>query len=154
VAYLAFDIWFFSSRHTLLFLAMYIRFLLFLMLFLGFFSACSSFSNQEVVPSARVLRHVVLFKFKDGTPPEQLRAIEQAFLGLKKQLPELVSDIEFGTNNSPEPLSGGLTHCFLVTFPSEEARAAYLPHPVHQAFVDQYVKPHVDKVTVVDYWNQ
>ena len=27
------------------------------------------------------------------------------------------------------------THCFLITFPSEEARAAYLPHPAHKEFV-------------------
>jgi hypothetical protein len=151
---LAFDIWFFSSRHNLLFLAMYIRFLLFLMLFLGFFSACSSFSNQEVVPSARVLRHVVLFKFKPDATPAQVKSVEDAFMALKGKLPDLIKSIEFGRNNSPEGLNDGLTHCFLVTFANEEARDKYLPHPIHQAFVEQYAKVYVEKATVVDYWSR
>jgi Stress responsive A/B Barrel Domain len=103
-------------------------------------------------PAAPLLRHVVMFKFKAGTTPEQVREIEQAFAALKTQLPNLIKDFEFGTNNSPEGLDQGLTHCFLVTFASEKDRDAYIPHPIHQAFVDRYAKVFVDKVTVVDYW--
>jgi hypothetical protein len=52
---------------------------------------------------------------------------------------------------SVEGKSDGFTHLFLVTFRSEEGRAAYLPHPAHQEFV-KLVGPHVDKVLVFDYW--
>jgi Stress responsive A/B Barrel Domain len=102
-------------------------------------------------PPEKILRHVVLFKFKDGTTPEQVREIEQAFAGLKNKMPELIRDFEYGTNNSPEGLNQGLTHCFIVTFATEKDRDAYLPHPEHQAFVEKYAKPFVDKVTVFDY---
>ena len=50
-----------------------------------------------------------------------------------------------------EGLAQGFTHCFFVTFKDEAARAAYLPHPEHKAFVD-LMKPHMEKVLVIDYW--
>ena len=62
-----------------------------------------------------------------------------------------IEDFEWGTDNSPEKISQGYTHCFLVTFKSEADRDAYLPHKAHQAFVTA-VKPLFDKVLVVDYW--
>lgn len=101
----------------------------------------------------KTLRHVVLFKFKDTATPGQIKSLEEAFRGLRSQIRE-IKGFEYGTNNSPENLNQGFTHCFVATFASEKDREAYLPHPAHQAFVEQYVKPYVDKVCVVDYWAQ
>jgi hypothetical protein len=95
------------------------------------------------------LRHVVLFKFSDCAPAAAVAAIETKFRGLKALIPDIV-DFEWGTDISPEKLSQGFTHCFVVTFPDAAARDAYLPHPAHQAFVS-ILKPHLDKVLVVDY---
>jgi Stress responsive A/B Barrel Domain len=133
------------------------KLLLLNILAISIFFACGNLITQpgaDQKPTTQpdaVLRHVVLFKFKDGTTPDQVKEIEQAFAGLKKQMPELVLDLEYGTNNSPENLSQELTHCFMLTFASEKERDAYLPHPAHQAFVDKYAKTYVDKVTVLDY---
>ena len=96
------------------------------------------------------LRHVVLFKFKDESTAEQVKEVEDAFRALATKIPA-IRDFEWGTNNSPEGLNEEFTHCFLVTFSSEEDREVYLPHPDHMAFVD-VLKPHLDKVLVVDYW--
>ena len=96
------------------------------------------------------LRHVVLFKFKESSAPEDIQEIEEAFVALPSQIEE-IKDFEWGLNNSPEGLNKGFTHCFTVTFASEEGRSVYLPHPAHQAFVDQ-LGPHLDDVLVVDYW--
>ena len=63
-----------------------------------------------------------------------------------------IKAFEFGTNNSPEGLSQGFTHCFVATFASEKDRDEYLPHPAHKEFVEKYAKPYVDKACVVDYW--
>ena len=101
--------------------------------------------------SMRVLRHVVMFKFKDGTAAGDIQKVVDAFRGLKGKIPE-IEQIEYGTDNSPEGLANGFTHCFLITFLSEADRAAYLPHPAHKAFVD-VLKPHLDKVQVIDYWS-
>ena len=62
-----------------------------------------------------------------------------------------IKDFEWGTNNSPENLNAGLTHCFFLSFNSEKDRDVYLPHPAHKAF-GAILKPYLDKVIVVDYW--
>lgn len=97
-----------------------------------------------------VLRHVVMFKFKDATAASDIQKVVDAFRGLKAKIPE-VAALEYGTDNSPEGLANGFTHCFLLTFKSEADRAAYLPHQAHKAFVE-VLKPHLDKVQVIDYW--
>ena len=98
------------------------------------------------------LRHVVLFKFKDGTTAEDIKKVEDAFAALPGKIPE-IKGFEFGINNSPEGLAKGFTHCFLLTFDSEEGRAIYLPHPDHKAF-GKVLRPHLDDVLVVDYWSE
>jgi len=101
-------------------------------------------------PNLGKLRHVVLFKFKDGTAPEQIKAIEDAFRALPGKIPQIVG-YEWGTNNSPEGKSDGFTHCFFLTFNDAAGRDAYLPHPEHKAF-GATLRPHLDKVLVIDYF--
>ncbi len=97
-----------------------------------------------------MLRHVVMFGFKDGTSAAEIDEIVRRFAGLKDEVPDIEA-FEYGENNSPEGLNDGLSHCFLLTFPSTQARDAYLPHPRHKAFAD-WVGQWVAKVVVVDYW--
>ena len=117
---------------------------------LTFIMMASIQSQGQQKAQSKSLRHVVMFKFKDGTPPADVKKVEDAFAGLTKKI-RLIKQFEWGTNNSPENLNQGLTHCFLVTFSSEKDRNDYLVHPDHQAFVE-VLKPHLDKVTVLDYW--
>lgn len=110
----------------------------------------SSIMSTAYAQETKLLRHVVLFKFKDGTSPAEIKKVEDAFRGLPSKIKE-IRDFEWGTNNSPEKLEQGFTHCFLVSFASEKDREIYLPHPAHQAFVE-VLKPILDKVLVIDYW--
>lgn len=107
-----------------------------------------SFTQKE----QKMLRHVVLFKFKDDATPAQVKEVEDAFRALPSKIKE-IKGFEWGTNNSPENLAQGYTHCFFLTFKSEADRAVYLPHPAHKAFGD-VLKPYLDKVLVVDYWTK
>ena len=107
-------------------------------------------SPTETKQDQKVLRHVVLFKFTDVSTPEDVKKVEDAFAVLPGKISQ-IKDYEWGTNSSPENLHQGLTHCFFVTFASDKDRDDYLVHPAHQAFVE-VLKPHLDKVTVVDYW--
>ena len=117
----------------------------------AFFVGASVLTNAQTTESkSQLLRHVVLFKFKDTSSAADIKKVEDAFRALPAKLP-IIKSFEWGKNNSPENLNQGLTHCFLVTFASEKDREAYLPHPEHQAFVE-ILKPHLDKVTVIDYW--
>ena len=97
-----------------------------------------------------MLRHVVMFKFKETSTEADVARIVKAFGALPERIKE-IKGFEWGTDNSPEGLQQGLTHCFFVTFDSEADRDAYLPHPAHKEFVD-LVGPPGEKVTVVDYW--
>lgn len=99
-----------------------------------------------------VLRHVVLFKFKDTATPEQVKGVEDAFRNLPKEI-DVIQDYEWGTNVSPEGHDQGFTHCFFLTFKTEADRDAYLPHPAHKAF-GKALGPYLDKVCVVDYWTK
>ncbi len=98
----------------------------------------------------RRLRHVVLFAFKPGTPAGELRRIEEEFAALPALIPQ-IREFEWGTDESPEGLADGHTHCFLVTFASAAERDAYLVHPEHERFVE-VLERHLERATVVDYW--
>ena len=108
-------------------------------------------SNTKPAPSEKLLRHVVLFKFKEGTTPQQIKQVEDAFRALPAKI-NLIRGFEWGTNVSPENLAQGYTHCFL-TFASDKDRNTYLVHPDHKE-VGKLLRPYLDKVLVVDFWTQ
>ena len=110
----------------------------------------SKTTSEKTMAQTNLLRHIVLFKFKEGTTAEELATIENTFVALPSKIPQII-DFEWGTNNSPEGLDKGFTHSFFVSFKSEEDRAIYLPHPDHKAFVE-VASPHIDDVLVLDYW--
>lgn len=116
----------------------------------SFLLLATTLTSYAQSDNAKVLRHVVLFKFKDTSSENDVKKVEDAFKALAAKLP-LIKDFEWGKNTSPENLNQGLTHCFLVTFASDKDRDTYLTHPDHKAF-GQVLKPHLDKVTVIDYW--
>ena len=98
----------------------------------------------------KVLRHVVLIKFKDSSSPADIDKVVTAFATLPTKISE-ITGFEWGTDVSPEGKAEGMTHCFLLTFATAADRDAYLPHPAHREF-GALVVPHIDKVCVVDYW--
>lgn len=123
------------------------------LMFLAVFSCtqpAKESTSESQTADQKMLRHVVLLKFKDSSSVEEVKTVENAFRNLKNEIPE-IKDFEWGTNNSPEGLDNGFTHAFFVSFTSEEDRAVYLPHPKHKEFVD-ILTPHLDKVLVIDYW--
>lgn len=108
--------------------------------------------SARPLPEGKVLRHVVLFKFKEGTTAERIKQVEDAFRALPGKI-DLIRGFEWGTNVSPENLAQGYTHCFFLTFASDKDRDAYLVHPAHKEF-GKLLGPYLDKVTVIDYWAQ
>jgi hypothetical protein len=112
----------------------------------------SSFTVAQKNKAAmqKELRHVVLFKLKDGVPADSIQLMQNAFKALATKI-KFVKRFEFGINNSPENLNQDFTHCFILTFTSEKDRDAYLPNADHKAFVNSYI-PIIEKACVVDYW--
>lgn len=113
--------------------------------------AATTTETTTMEKKERLLRHVVIFKFKDEASEEDVNKLNEAFNALADAIP-VIKDFEWGINDSPENFHQDFTHCYLLTFASEEDRdSVYTPHPQHQAFV-QSLQPHLEKVFVVDYW--
>jgi len=133
---------------------MKIKTLLFL-ISISFITNAFAIANEPTNPSIMtqtdsLLRHVVLFKFKEGTTKAQMKKVEDAFSALPSKIKQ-IKGYEYGLNNSPEGLDKGFTHAFFLTFESKEARAIYLPHPDHKAF-GAVLTPYLEDVLVIDYW--
>ncbi|MEX2176143.1 MAG: Dabb family protein [Pirellulaceae bacterium] len=107
-------------------------------------------TDAQGADAGKVLRHVVLYKFKETVAPAQVQEVVAAFAGLPKKIDTIIG-FEWGTNVSPEGKSEGLTHAFVVTFQDEAGRAAYLKHPAHDAYV-LVVKDKRERAVVFDYW--
>jgi hypothetical protein len=116
----------------------------------GEFATVQADNAPSTPQDGKLLRHVVLFKFKDGTTPAQIDEVVDAFRALKGKI-DVIQDFEYGTDVSVENKAQGFTHCFFATFRDEKGRDTYLPHPAHKAF-GELVRPRLDKVLVVDYW--
>lgn len=113
----------------------------------------NQFSNK--LPSmigegnGKLLRHIVLFKFKKEVSAGDVDKIVTAFTNLPAEIQE-IADYESGTNNSPEKLEKGFTHAFLVSFKTVKERDLYLPHPSHKKFV-KLLGGKLDDVLVFDF---
>ena len=95
------------------------------------------------------VKHIALFKFKEGTAQESMDQVLDQVLELSESI-DGIEDYVGGTNNSPEGLNQGLTHGFVMTFKDAAARDAYLTHPDHERFKTG-VLPSIDSVTVFDF---
>ena len=113
-------------------------------------SACFVAAMITSAGAAEKLQHVVCFKFKPTASAQDIQKVEEAFKALKHKIPLIVS-LEWGTNVSKEQKNKGFTHCFVLTFKSEQDCDAYVAHPEHKAF-GALVGPLLDDVFVIDFW--
>ncbi|GAA5480564.1 Dabb family protein [Haloferula helveola] len=94
-------------------------------------------------------RHLVFFKFKEGTPAEEITRIEKEFAALPSKI-DTITGFEWGTDISPEKKAKGFTHGFIVTFKDKAGLDVYLPHEAHQEFV-KGLRPHLEDAFVFDF---
>lgn len=100
--------------------------------------------------SDKPLKHAVFFKFKEGTPEADVRAVEAGLASLPAKI-DAIKAFEWGTNNSPETHDQGFTHCFMFTFESEAGLQQYADHPAHRAEAARLI-PLMEKIRVIDFW--
>ena len=98
----------------------------------------------------KALKHAVFFKFKEGTPDEEVNAVEDGLAALPAKI-DTIKAFEWGKNNSPEKHDQGFTHCFMFTFDSEVELKEYLDHPEHTAVV-KILRPMLEKARVLDFF--
>jgi hypothetical protein len=98
----------------------------------------------------KMLKHVLLFKFKEGTTPEKIKEVETSFAALPAKI-DAIKCYEWGTNVSVENRSEGFTHCFVVTFADEVGLDEYMNNPDLKAFRKSLGGP-LEKYIAIDYW--
>jgi hypothetical protein len=95
------------------------------------------------------VKHIVLLKFKEGTAEEQISKFFEDVLDLSETVPG-IDDYVSGNNCSPEGLSQGMTHGFIMTFSDIAARDAYIANPDLQR-LKTATMPMVESVLVFDF---
>jgi hypothetical protein len=99
--------------------------------------------------SEKLLRRIILFRFKGDASKEQIDEVGKAFLALPDQV-KTIKDIEWGNAvHNPE----SYTHCLLVTFQTEVDMQAYEDHPAHIAIGEKYGHL-VQDLAGLDYWSK
>ena len=118
----------------------------------AFLSGCLSVRGTVINaqdPPDGMLRHLVLFKFAEGSSAEQRQAVIDAFQALPGRIGDVVS-FEYGAESSGRGLNKGFTNGGLFTFRKEADLAHYRDHPAHQEFVAM-TKGIVEEIFVYDY---
>ncbi|ROT42986.1 dabb-domain-containing protein [Sodiomyces alkalinus F11] len=101
--------------------------------------------------------HTVLFQFKAGANPDDVKAACARFLALRQNCihptahTPYITSLKGGKDNSPEGVQNGMTHGFVVEFASADDRDYYVKDdPAHQAFAKS-IGDLVEKAVVVDF---
>ncbi|KAI1184771.1 hypothetical protein F5B17DRAFT_410760 [Nemania serpens] len=101
--------------------------------------------------------HMLMLKFKDEIPPEEVKAACDEILELPTKCmhpttkSHYVKTLGGGRDHSIENHTNGFTHCFLSVFESKEDRNYYAESdPAHLGIVDTLV-PRLDKIQVLDF---
>ena len=108
---------------------------------------------RRVANSAQLLRHVVLFKFKETVSQSDITKIENEFRALATVKVPQVRQFESGIHVGKENLNQDFTHGFLLTFGSEQDRDAYMAHDDHITFVKMQ-EGIIDKKIVLAFWGE
>ncbi|KAM7484936.1 hypothetical protein LguiA_000945 [Lonicera macranthoides] len=94
-------------------------------------------------------KHILLGKFKDGIPPQQIEELIKSYANLVNLI-EPMKSFRWGKDVSIENLHQGFTHVFESTFESTEGIAEYISHPAHVEYANTLL-PQLEKVLVIDY---
>ncbi|TVY47899.1 hypothetical protein LOCC1_G001571 [Lachnellula occidentalis] len=113
----------------------------------------SSFSNSNM---GKIV-HIVMFEFKDELSAEAVKDVCTRLLALKDQCLHPTTNTPYvkagmgGRQNSPEDLSAGFTHIFVLEFANLADEMYYLEKdPAHLAFVKS-IKGLLKREQVVDF---
>ncbi|XP_034907014.1 stress-response A/B barrel domain-containing protein HS1 [Populus alba] len=96
-----------------------------------------------------VVKHMVLAKFKEGVPEEEIEKHIKDYANLLNHI-EHMKSFQWGTDVSIENLHQGFTHIFEVTFETLDGRSAYVAHPAHVDFGTAFLTI-LEKIVVVDF---
>jgi hypothetical protein len=95
-----------------------------------------------------MLRHVVMFKLKEGAPADTLESLAEGLHALSQSISE-ISGYRYGPDLALR--EGNFDFCLVAEFADADAFGRYVVHPAHQAFVKDRLTPVVSERVAVQY---
>jgi hypothetical protein len=96
-----------------------------------------------------MIKHILLYKFKENASPEAIKALADQFLECKARLPVL-RKVEHGPNAAEKKdLGRGFNYCFLLTFEDMAGVHQYIRSEQHDRIVNSE-KPISEGLLVFD----
>jgi len=94
------------------------------------------------------MRHVVLFRWKEGTPPEAVDAIAGALRGLTASMPVVRA---YACGPSLGLSEGSFDFGIVGEFATVEDWATYRDDPTHQAIIRDQIRPIMAERSAIQY---
>jgi len=95
-----------------------------------------------------MLRHVVMFRWKPGTTPAQVEAVERALA----RMPELVPEIRgYRYGRDARLADGNFDYAIVADFDNAAGWRAYWSNAEHQKLIAEYFRPIVEQRAAVQY---
>lgn len=95
-----------------------------------------------------MLRHVVMFRFEDGTAAEDIAAVREALGGLPAAIPEIRA-YRFGPDAGIN--DGNFEFAVTADFADEADYLVYRDHPQHRQVITELIAPHVAERAAVQF---
>jgi hypothetical protein len=95
-----------------------------------------------------VLRHVVCFRFREGTTPEDVAALSAALAALPDQIPGIRA-YAFGADVGAA--EGNHDYVIVGDYDDVDAWRRYLAHPAHVALVEHHIAPITENRVAVQF---
>lgn len=93
-------------------------------------------------------RHVVLFRWTEGTTTGQQDEVAARLAELPGRIPEIRS-YSLGVDAGVNP--GSFEFAVVADFADRESYLVYRDHPEHRAVIDQYIKPIIAERAAIQY---
>jgi hypothetical protein len=87
-----------------------------------------------------MIRHVVMFRWKPETTPEDVAAIEEGLSKMPSEVPEIqryTYGADVGINE------GNFDFVVVADFATADDYVVYRDHPTHRAFIEQHTRPNM-----------
>ena len=95
-----------------------------------------------------MIRHIALFRFKEGTTPDTIDHIDAALATLPDIMPEVIA---FTTGRDAGITDGSWDYAVVSDLASVEDYRTYASHPDHVDIVKTVVGPHVEQAVRVQF---
>jgi hypothetical protein len=95
-----------------------------------------------------MFRHVVMFRWNEGTTAEHVKAAEEGLAELPSAIPELRA-YAFGPDAGIN--EGNFDFAVVADFDDAAGYVAYRDHPAHQAVLAERLRPHIAERAAVQF---